>query len=55
MVQGSLNRNIIQRSKGVLCSPRTNKQTDTHTDMKVNTEDTLSGIVLSTYNQGSVQ
>ena len=34
-------------SKGVLCSPRadrqTHRQTDRQTDTKVNTEDTLSG------------
>ena len=32
-------KNQVSKSKGVLCSPRT----DTHTHTEVNTEDTLSG------------
>ena len=36
-------KNLVPRSKDVLCSPRTDGQTDRQTHTKVTTEGTLSG------------
>ena len=36
-------KNEVPRSKGVPCSPFADRQTDAKKDMKVNTDDTLSG------------
>ena len=58
-----MRKKYVPMSKGVLCSPRTDGQTDIHTDTQTDRHECeyrghpfrVSGIFPSTYHQGSVQ